>query len=398
MGLIERLFGRAAGTPAPTQPPPQAYPLAVPYVDATSVLGLSAVWRCVTLIADAIADCPWREYRGETDELDLSRLVRRPMAWMTRREWTWRVVATEALYNTVHLLHVGGSDSEGSPWSLLPLPPDLIIPASQDPFGLLPPTEYVVAGRMVPADLVSVVRRSPFPGIQDQMAGLLRLARREFSAALAADTHLARYWINGGPTVTVIKTDQELTDPEAAAIGQRWVDRRSLGAEYPAVLGKGADAHPFGADPTTDSAVESRAQMDAMVGRYFGVSPRYLNAPRQGDSETYANAEDDASDLHRYTLRGYMGPIEDVISELLPGDYIDGRRMAFDTTRLVQGNLESRARAYPPLIAAGILDQEEARRLGFGLAPRKNQTPAEPTPAALPSGIPAAVTAGGTPA
>lgn len=396
MGLVERLFGRA-GPPATSPTPPQRAPLAAPWVSGTTALGLSAVWRCVNLIADTIADCPWQELGGPEDApyaLPTSRLVRRPMATMTRREWTWRVVATEALYNTVHLLYIGGTDPEdGTPWSLLPVPPQAIFPLSpQDPWGLTQPTLYAVGGQEVSVDQMTIIRRSPFPNLSDQMAGILDLARAQFSAYLAADAHLARYWTNGGPTITQIKTDQVLSDPELDAIGQRWVNRRALGADFPAVFGHGAEAKPFGADPTTDSAVKSRQEIVADVGRYFGMPTRILNAPA-GDSETYANTEDDKTDLLVLTLRGYMGPVEDAISELLPGDYIEGRRMRMDPSRVIQGNLASRAIAYPALVAARILTVDEARARGFGLPPMDPALAPAPAPAANDTG--AMVTVGG---
>lgn len=392
MGLIERLFGRAdTSSTAPLTPGPQMYPITVPYVSGASALGLSAVYRCVTILADAIAGLPWREVRGDEDApipLPTSRLVRRPMATMTRREWVWRVVATEALYSTCYLLKVGGYDSEGVPWSLLPVPPSAIAPADPgaDPWGLLPPRAYMVGGRLVQADDLVVIRRTPFPGIPEHVAGILELARREFAAALAADTHLERYWRAGGPTTTVITTDQPLEPDDAEQIAQRWIERRARGADYPAVLGKGATAAPFGADPTTDSAVESRRELVADVGRYFGVPTRLLNAPKVGDSETYANTEDEAVDLERYTLRGYAQPIEDAISELLPGDYIGGRRMVLDPTRLTQGNLESRARAWGQLVQAGIADADEARVKGFAMTPRTTDAP-KPAAPALPAAM-----------
>lgn len=372
-GWIDRVLGRA-GPPASSliSPPATVSHTPVPYLDQRSAMGLSAVWRCVTLISDTIADMPWQEWRGPV-ELDPSRLVRRPYALMTRREWTWRVTATEALFNACHVLHVGGTDAQGSPWSLLPLPPAVVSPLSQDPWGLMPPTEYMVAGQKVSADYVTVIRRAPLPGVSDEMSGLLEIARRQFTAYLAADTHMARYWRNGGPVVTQITTDQELDPGDSDAIAQEWVDMRAMGNDYPAVFGKGAKAEPWGADPTSESAVEARKEMTAEVGRYFGLPTRILNAPAS-DSETYANVENDAIDLYRYTFRGYMGPIEDAISELLPGDYIAGRRMLLDPARFLQGDLESRSRAWVPLVAAGIVSTDEARVRGFGLPPA-----AEPT-------------------
>lgn len=390
MGLLERVFGRASGAPAMTTAVPgQVASSSVPWLDARSAVGLSAVWRCVTLIADTIADMPWQEWKG--DELrPASRLVRRPYAMMTRREWTWRVVATEALFNTVHVMHVGGTDSEGSPWSLLPLPPNMVQPGQTDPWGLLPPTEYLVAGQTVPASYMTVIRRAPFPNIPDQVAGLLDLARRQFTAYVAADTHMSRYWQAGGPTVTVISTAQELDNDDAAEYAQRWVNRRAMGADYPAVLGKGAEAKPWGADPTSESAVEARREINADVGRYFGMPTRILNAPA-GDSQTYANVENDALDLMRLTLRGYMGPVEDVISELLPGDYIEGRRMAMDPSRFLSGDLVSRTQAYSALVSAKIVTTDEARVRGFGLPPQRSAEAAADTSTTTTDALPAGV-------
>jgi phage portal protein BeeE len=393
VGLLDRLMGRVAvdgsATPRPATP---VAATAVPWVSGTTTLGLSAVWRCVTLISDAIADMPWREWTGPESapiELEPSRLVRRPMEGMTRREWTFRVVATEALYNAAHLLHTGGNDSHGVPWSLLPIPPAAIFPLTPpDPWGLMPATLYQVGYMDVPVDQLTIIRRAPFPGLTDQTAGILAVARAQFQAYLASDTHLARYWVNGGPSVTQITSDQVLAPGEAEDIAQRWVDRRSLGADFPIVLGHGFAAAPFGADPTTESAVEARREIVADVGRYFGVPSRILNAPA-GDSETYANVENDATDLWRYTLRGYAGPVEDAISELLPGDYIGGRRMRLDPSQYLQGDLASRAAANAQLVAAGILTVDEARARGFGLGPMGGSPVSAPAPAvdALPGAL-----------
>jgi phage portal protein BeeE len=397
------LIVRGEVPPAPVMPGAQIYPSLVPYVDGSSVLGLSAVVACVRLISDTVSDLPWQELSGPDDapvKLASSRLIRRPMANMTRREWTWRVTATLALYNVAHLLYVGGYDEEGVPWSLLPLPPAAITPADplQDPWGLAPPRYYMVGDRFVPAEAITVIRRSPWPSIPDHLSSLLKLAKRSFGAALAAETHHFRYWQAGGPTTTILKTDQEIDDNDAADIRQRWVDARAYGTEWPAVLGKGADAKAFGADPTTQDATAARDSIVADVGRYFGVSVRSLNAPRLGDSDTYANIEDEAVDLERYTLRGYIGPIQDGVSDLLPGDYIDGRRMRMDTSRLTQGSMEARARTYPPLVQAKIVDIDEARRIGFGLPPRTAEqlAAAEPAPATTGPTLIAAGATGGT--
>ena len=388
MGWLDTLLGRAPSPPVVQTFTTNSVATAVPYLDISSAMGLSAVQRCVNLIGSTIADMPWTEWKGDV-QLDASRLVRAPMSplVMSRREWTFRVVATEALYNAVHLLHVGGTDSEGLPFSLLPLPPSVVQPGVTDPWGLSPPAEYWIGGQRVPAEFVTVIRRSPLPGVADTTSGLLELARQEFTAAIAADTHLYRYWVAGGPTVTVITSPDDIPPAKAEELAQRWADRRSMGADYPAVLGRGAEAKPWGADPMTESAVEARREMVADIGRHFGVPTRILNAPA-GDSETYSNVEQDAIDLYRYTLRGYIGPIEDVISTILPGDHLTGRRLELDPQRFLQGDLGQRTTAHVALVAAGIETVDEARVRGFGLPPGA----VAPTPEALPTPTSATVT------
>lgn len=385
-GPARPVVARSTGGPAvSTATPPAGNPVSIPYASTSTIIGLSAVWRCVDLIASVISRMPWTEWRGDV-QIPPSRLVRRPMAGMSRREWTWRVVATEALNNTAYILHTGGRDSDGAPWSLLPVPPAAITPWGGDPWGMLPAFDYIVAGRRVTLDDLSIARRAPWPNVPDNIAGILDLARRQFQAYLAADAQMSRYWLNGGPTQTVLTTDQEIDDPTAQEYGDRWDARRARGGT--AVLGKGIHAEAYGADPTTESAVEARREIVADVGRFFGVPTRILNAPA-GDSETYANVESDRLDLLGYTLGGYIDPIQDVISDLLPGDAQVGRRMEIDPSSFVSGDLATRATAYASLVTAGIVTVPEARMRGFGLAPTPatSSTPTAPADDALPAAV-----------
>lgn len=309
-------------------------------VSATTALGLSSVWRCVQILADGVSQLPWAERRGNLD-LPLSPLVRRPQGSRTRREWTSLVTATMALFNVAYLLKLG-EDSEGVPGSLIPIPPAAIAPLSpMDQFGLVDPAEYWVAGRKVPASELVILRRLPFPGLTDDVANLIGIARTMFASAIAADNYASRYWQAGGSPVTVLTSDQPLTQQQADDLGQRWGDRRAMGPDFPAVLGLGAHAEDFGADPTAASAVEARREMVADVARYFGVPTRLVNAPT-GDSETYATTGDTNLDLLRFGVQGYVDAICDAVSDQLPGQ----RHVEMDTTVLTRGSHLARAQAW----------------------------------------------------
>lgn len=345
-----------------------------------SALGLSAVNRCITILAGGLSILKWGEWRG-TLELPPSRLVDRPMESMTRREWTWRVAATMALYNTCHLWAVGGRDSEGVPFSLVPVPPNQIQPVGPlDGFGMVQPRTYRI-GRSteVPAEDIFIVRRAVWPVVPSNIGGLLQTARMSLASALSAEGYASRYWQAGGAPITVLTTEQELVGNQAEDLAARWRDRRAQGPDYPAVLGKGAKAEEWGADPTQQSAVEARREMVADVGRYFGVGTALLNAPA-GDPTTYRTTESEGLAFIRFTLGDYIKAIEDLVSDLLPGV----RRMAMDPAPLTRGEQYTRYQAYQLALSGDRpwLTVEEVRAAeGYG--------PLEPAGASLPAAEPA---------
>lgn len=322
--------------------PSAAFPLTV--VEAA---GVSAVRRCVTLIANAIAGQRWTEWEGEPPErLEVvSRIVKRPAASMSRREWVWRMISSMALSDIVYVYMVGGVDDEGVPGSLLPLPKDAIAPAGMvDPWGIFPPSQYTITGvsGTVSGEAVIPVRSAFWPGVPPHLHGILQMARNSLMSAWASDAYASRYWQAGGTPVTQISTEQELDNAQAEAIANRWRDRRSMGPDYPAVMGKGAHADPWGADVSSQLATEARRDISAEVANLFGVPSHYVNVNPPGSSMTYSNVQDEALSLDRFTLSGFYDPIQDLVSDLLPEE----RFMLIDMSRLTRASQESRFRAW----------------------------------------------------
>ena len=253
------------------------------YVDESAVIGTSDVWACIRLVASTIAGRTWSEWRGPTRLERPSRLVRRPMASITRRAWTARVVATLMLYHRCYLWMVGGVDTEGVPGSLLPVPPTAIVPEGiVDPYGLVPPAAYRIGGARVSAEELIILELVPMPTPDAWLGSAINRARAMYGSALASSNYARSWWADAGAPSVVISTDQELTDAQGDALRDKWVARRAGGSRVPAVLGKGAKAFPFGADPTTEAAVEARREITAEVARYFGIPPYLVNAPLAG--------------------------------------------------------------------------------------------------------------------
>jgi phage portal protein BeeE len=296
------------------------------------------------------------------------------------------VVAVLALYDVCYLLKVGGYDAEGVPVGLLPLDPAQVQPTNpaMTISPLIPAEEYTVGQTVVSRDQLVILRRSPLPGVDESSSGLIRLARTEFAGYLAASGYNSRYWQSGGSPQVVLETDQQLPDAIATQMSDRWRERRSKGPDYAPVLQGGLKARDFGADPTLASAVEVRKEMVADVGRYFGIPTSKLNAPT-GDPTTYDSTEAQGQDLLKFTLAGYIGALEDAISDQLPG----GRRMEMETAKLTVSTVLSQAQALQ--LATGgkaWMDVDEAREL-WHLGPIESPDTLNPEP------VPAPVTPGG---
>lgn len=301
-------------------------------------LGIDTVLACVRTIADLTADALVAEYRGD-ERLDVqSRIVRRPMATITRRTWIWVVAATMALYNGCYLWRRFGRDSEGVVLTLEPLAPSRVAWIAGDPY---------IDGQKADASELVWVPRMTFPTVTRELGSILRLAREAFAAAASADAVRSGFWETGGSPGIYISVAQEIDATEADAIRDRYVERRTSNPGTPPVFGKGGTLETVGADMAAEGANMALSGMGTSIARYFGVPAWLVNVPNEAGNLTYANASAAGLDLVRYTLQpGYAGPIADAWSGELPGDYLIGRRVVLDLTHLTRGTILEQFQAY----------------------------------------------------
>lgn len=305
-------------------------------VNERTLLAVDVAYSCVRFIADGVSGGSWGEYQGET-LLTPSALVRRPSMHMTRREWTWLVSATAAIYNYAPLRRIGGTPRSGA-LSLVPIAPPRL--TTVDGRILLDGTE-----ELQPSEL-RIVRRAMFPTVSAEQATIIRLAREILSASWAADSYRADFWQNGGNPSLVLTTDQKLDNTQADEVSDRWVERRATHPGRPAVLGQGISAKPLGADLSASGATEALEDLGAAVARYFGVPVAFANVKSHAGSLTYTTTEGEGQHLIRYTLGAYSGAIQDAITEELPGDPFLDRHMAISLDHLTRPGMLERYQAY----------------------------------------------------
>lgn len=307
-------------------------------VNVTEQLALQVdvVVACVDLIASLVADGRMGEYVGD-DAVPSTRLVQRPMATMTQREWLYRSCAIMALYSGIYLRRIDGRDSEGVARSMEPITPWRLNTAG--------PTWFLDGREVDPSDFRWVPRMA-LPTVSREFASVLRLARASIAAAWSADAYRSDYWEKGGRPPWYVTSDQKLSNADALAIQERIVSRRTDSPGAPMVLGQGSKLADMGADISSEGAGSALARAQASIARYFRVPAWLVNVLAEAGSLTYANASAAGLDLVRYTLQpSYAGPLGDALSDELPGSYLTGRRVVIDLRHLTRGTELEQAQA-----------------------------------------------------
>jgi len=91
----------------------------------------------------------------------------------------------------------------------------------------------------------------------------------------------------------------------------------------------------------------------------MGTPASLMLAAVEGNSQTYANVEQDWLAYVRFTLMGYLVEIEDALSDMLPG----AQRAKFNIEALLRADTTSRYNSYAVAIDKGFLTPDEVRLL-----------------------------------
>lgn len=199
---------------------------------------------------------------------------------------------------------------------------------------------------------------------------------------LRGQLHQVEYadgWFDTGHVPSgVLKSDQALTVDEAKRYKQQWQESQSY-TNGPAVMGKGLDYRPLQLKPSEVQWLETQKFGITSTARLFGMPSRYLLAPLDGTSDTYANQEQEDIAFVRYTLMRYLREYETAIEGLLPR----GTTARFNVDALLRTDTLTRYKAHEIGIRAGFLRKPEVRAIeGLPEVAEDELPDTQPAPAA----------------
>lgn len=338
------------------------------HVTEKTALGLPAVYRAISLLADGAAGLPLHGYRDADEDRrermkPQPRILRTPHPDLTTFEWV------ELIY--VHLLSWGNAylwklkDQQGIVRELWPIEPSRVKPGRASDG-----TKVYEVSTGLGTDPKTREKRDltdeeilHIPGMgYDGVKGMspIQVARQAFGLAMAAERFGAKLFGSGNLLSGIVSTDQKLTQEQADTVKQRWKAQHSgeNAAFDIAVLGGGVKYQPVSVPPADAQFIESRRFQVSEIARIFGVPPHLLMDTEKSTSWG-TGIEQQSIGFVVYTLRPWLIRVEQRLSKLLPSP----QYVKFTVEGLLRGDTKSRYESYAIGRNWGWLSVNDIRKL-----------------------------------
>lgn len=339
-------------------------------VNETSALGLTALFRCVSLIAGSIAGLPLKSYRElpEGTRERVKSIFDDPAgsSGLTKFEWTELVVAHLLLHGNAFLLHEYGG--AGQLAGLLPVHPSVV--TVKRPETNLEKEAFGKWGRLYVVSMADGSERkfSPedfthIPALSmDGLRGIspVEAHRQAISCGLAGDKAAARMFGSGMMLSGVVSADEDLAEEDAQTIIDS-LKSKGAGTDHAgdvAFINAAVKFTPWAAPAKDAQFIESRVHQVEEVCRIFGVPPHLVGQTEKQTSWGTGVAEQNRG-LHRYVLMAWTSRIEQRLTRLLP----QPRFVEFDYAGFLQPAPEIEIPLLIQQVQAGLLTVDEARAI-----------------------------------
>lgn len=329
-------------------------------VDARTAMQITAVYACIRVLSESIAQLPLQLYKIENGKRE--KATDHPLYFLLHSEpnpemssFNWR----EAMM--MHMLVFGNCysqiirDGKGNVTALYPLMSDKM-ELSRDPKTSQLYYEYTHS--IKEADTMKAreekVRLDPkdvfhVPGMGfDGLIGYspLALAKNAVGTGLACEKYGAKFFNNSAIPTGVLEHPNVLDDEAAERLRENWnsVYGGSNSAGKVAVLEQGMSYKPISITPEQVQFLQTRKFQTGEIARIFRVPPHMI-----GDLErsTYANIEQQSLEFVKYTLDPWLVRWEQAIQRsLLKDDEKSRYYVKFNVDGLLRGDYQSRMNGY----------------------------------------------------
>ena len=372
--ILDRLF-RAASVPPPA-PTVTGLEVLSPNdsgvtVDQHSALQLSAVYACIRLLSETLAQLPLNIRRRTVNGSELADrhplfpvLHNTPNPWMTSFGWRNSVMGHCAGWGNGYSYII--RNQKGEPRALLPLLPDRTYPEIIDSRLRYQTSINQIPLEADPRDVLHV----PALGF-DGLVGMspIALHREAVGLGQAAQRFGAKLFGSGSVVAGILKHPGRLKrkadkpdDPSPVErLRRQWRELYSglENAHNVAVVEEGMEFQRIGIPPEDAQFLQTRKFQVADVGRIFNVPSHLIN---DLDRATFNNISELSLSFLRYTMTPWIVRWEQELNrKLFPGS--STYYVKFNLQGLLRGTLSERSDYYKTAIEYGWLSRNEVREL-----------------------------------
>jgi HK97 family phage portal protein len=319
------------------------------YVDTNTALGVPAIYRGVTLIADAIGALGLHSYRNGRIVKPTPQILIKPNPQETRIE-TISAMAASLILDGNYIAVLGERGANGLPDMFYPVAIDRVNLNRVD--GRI---VYRIDEQVYEADDILHIKNFTLPG-EFFGRGIVETQKQAIGKEIAINEYASRYFDGGvNPTAVIKSGNPDLTQEEADALKTAWLSMYSGRNRQPAVLNSTTDFEILSSNAQESQLIEAQIQGLTEAANILGLPAYYLGAPNS--SRTYANVEQENLQLVRWSIQPIAERIEQALSELL----VRGQTAKFNYDTLLRTDTLSRYQAHAVGLTNGFLTVDEVR-------------------------------------
>lgn len=328
---------------------------------------LSAVYRCVEVISDSIAQLPFEPYRIDSDGCKI-KFTKHPTYNLLNREpnqnmskFTFMKTMVVSMLLTGNAYAYIDRDERGNAKALYYIPTELV--TILKPQNITDTISYSITGMKNVVEDCNMIHILNFTSDGYEGISTLTYARKTLGLAMDAEANAEGFFKGGANVAGLLKCNSPLTNKQKESLKSSWNSAFNGNTGTPngvAVLDADLDFQSVTVNPSDAQLLETRQFNVIDICRFFGVSPvKAFDLTKS----SYNTIEQMQLAFLTDTLQPLLEKLEcEFQRKLYKPSEKDSITVRFSTAPLLRADKQSQANYYNTLFQMGVMTINEIRR------------------------------------
>lgn len=328
---------------------------------------LSAVYRCIEVISDSVAQLPLEPYRIDSDGCKIkftshptyNLLNREPNKNMSKFTFLKTMVVSMLLTGNAYALIE--RDEKGNAKALYYIPTELV--TILKPQNITDTISYSITGMKSVVEDCNMIHILNFTSDGYEGVSTLTYARKTLGLAMDAEANAEGFFKGGANVAGILKSNAPLTTKQKESLKSSWNSAFNGNTGTPngvAVLDADLDFQAVTVNPSDAQLLETRQFNVIDICRFFGVSPVKAFDLTKSSYNTIEQMQlAFLTDTLQPLLEKFEGEFQ---RKLYKPSEKDNVVVRFSTAPLLRADKQSQANYYNTLFQMGVMTINEIRQ------------------------------------